>query len=458
MTTVHIGCGAGFAGDRFDAAGPVIAALARRDGPRVLIFECLAERTLALAQGEARRGAPGWSPFLDRYLGPHLGPALAAGVTIVTNLGAADPLGAARRVQALARERGLPVPRVAAVTGDDLRETQADDAIRALPVLDGAEVLHQPLLSANAYLGAGPVAAAVATGADVVLVGRTTDSALVLGPLIHHHGWDPADADLMAAGTIAGHLLECGAQVTGAYFADPGFKDVPDLAHVGFPLAAIAADGTLEITKPEGTGGRVSRAAVIEQLLYEMHDPAAYLVPDCTADVTAARVEETGPDRVRVSGVRGRAPPEALKATVCVEDGWMGEGEISYAGPNALARARLAAEVVGARLAARNLAPGLDLVGAGASHDRGDLARTAARALPENGDYRLRCALRAPDRETAALAGEEITALYCSGPAGGGGVRTALTPQVATASVRVPREAVRPRVTVLDPDGAEAAA
>ncbi len=456
MTTVHIGCGAGFAGDRFDAAGPVIADLARREGPRFLMFECLAERTLALAQGEKRRDPQrGWSPFLDRYLAPHLGPALAAGVRIVSNLGAANPLGAARRVQALARELGLPPIRVAALEGDDLRETHSDAEIRALPVLDGAEVLHQPLLAANAYLGARPVAEALATGADVVLVGRTTDSALALGPLIHAHGWDPEDLGRMAAGTLAGHLLECGAQVTGAYFADPGFKDVPDLAHVGFPIAAIAPDGTLTLGKPAATGGRVDRATVTEQILYEMHDPAAYLTPDCTLDVTALRLTEPEPDRVVLSGARGRPPPDTLKATVCVEDGWLGEAEISYAGPNAYARARLAAEVVATRLHERNLAPALDIVGAGASHDRGDLARTDARGLRGDGDYRVRAALRAPDRDTAALAVEEITALYCSGPAAGGGVRGGTTPQVATASVLVRPEAVAPRITVVGPGGAE---
>lgn len=454
MSTVHIGCGAGFAGDRFDAAGPVLAELARREGPKFLMFECLAERTLALAQEERRRlPERGWSPFLDRYLAPHLGAALAGGVRIVTNLGAANPLGAARRVQALAAELGLPVPRVAALTGDDLRETMEDAAIRALPLLDGADVIGKPLLSANVYLGAQPVAAALATGADVVLVGRTTDSALALGPLIHALGWDPADLDLMAAGTIAGHLLECGAQATGAYFADPGLKDVPDLAHVGFPVARIDADGTLEIGKPEGTGGRVDRATITEQLLYEMHDPSAYLVPDCTADITAATLTRTAPDRITLRGIRGHPPPERLKATVCVEDGWMGEAEISYAGPNALARTSLAAEVVRARLAAHNLLPALDIIGAGAALDRGDLGRSLGRGLPGDGDYRLRAALRAEDRDVAARVCEEVTALYCSGPAGGGGVRTHLAPQVATASVLVPRAAVRPRVTLLAPDG-----
>ena len=284
--TVYIGCGAGFAGDRFDAAAAIIAELAGCDAPKYLMFECLAERTLASAQLEKLKDpSRGYSPFLDQYFTRHLGPAMSAGVKIVSNLGAANPIAGAHRVREIAAEQGLRQPSVAVVMGDDLTETMNEDEIRALPVMDGQEVIDRTMRAANVYLGAEPVAEAVATGADIVLVGRTTDSALALGPLIHEFGWN--DLDRLAAGTIAGHLLECGAQVTGAYFADPGKKDVPDLAHVGFPIAEVAEDGGFVITKPKGTGGLVNRATVTEQLLYEMHDPAAYLVPDVTCDITS---------------------------------------------------------------------------------------------------------------------------------------------------------------------------
>lgn len=446
--TVYIGCGAGFAGDRFDAAARIIAELASRDAPKYLMFECLAERTLASAQLEkVKDPAKGYSPFLDQYFRRHLGPAMTAGVRIVSNLGAANPLAGAHRVRAIAAEQGLPAPRVAVVMGDDLMETMSEDDIRALPLIDGGNIIDRPMRAANVYLGAAPVAEAVATEADVILVGRTTDSALALGPLIHEYGW--ANLDRLAAGTIAGHLLECGAQVTGAYFADPGVKDVPDLAHVGFPIAEIASDGGFVITKPNGTGGLVNKATVTEQLLYEMHDPAAYLVPDATCDVTQLTLAEDGTDRIHVSGVRGHTPPEKLKATVSVDFGWMAEAEISYAGRGALARAQLAGEIVETRMRDAGVTEKIafDLIGAGATFGRGAKQLTNE---PGHGDYRLRLAVITDEREVAQLLNDELYHLYCSGPSAGGGIRNALIPQMATASVMVDRSDISPRVEAIE--------
>lgn len=445
-TRVLIGCGAGFAGDRFDASGPILDRFAGETGPRYLMFECLGERTLALAQAELRRDpALGYSPFLDRYLAPVLGRAMASGTRIVSNLGAANPAAGALRTQALAREIGAPVPRVAIVLGDDLRAQMTDGEIRTLPRLDGAALIDKPIVAANVYLGAEPVRDAVATGADIVLVGRTTDSALALGPLMHEFGWD--DLHRLATGTIVGHLLECGGQITGAYFADPGFKDVPDLAHVGFPIAEVAAEGTFVITKPEGTGGSVTRATVTEQLLYEMHDPAAYLVPDVTCDVTGLTLAEDGADRIRVDGVRGSEPPDTLKATVSVDNGWMAEAEMSYAGPNALARAELAAAIVETRICEAGVKDrlGVDILGAGATFGRG---RKQRRPAAPDGDYRVRLSLISDDKDHARLVIEELQALYCSGPAGGGGFRSSLSPQIATASVLVPRSVMDGKVEI----------
>ncbi|MBY8975375.1 DUF1446 domain-containing protein [Rhodobacteraceae bacterium NNCM2] len=446
MTKVHIGCGAGFAGDRFDASLPVIRALAGHDGPKYLMFEVLAERTLALAQ-QIRQGDPdrGFSPFLDAYMRLALPLAMAAGVRIVSNMGAANPLGAGRRVQELARELGLAAPRVAVVTGDDLTEVMSEAEIRACPTMEGTDLAGRPLIAANAYLGARPVAEALATGADIVLVGRTTDSALALGPLIHEFGWAADDWARLGAGVVTGHLLECGAQVTGAYFADPGFKDVPDLARVGFPIAEIAEDGTMTITKPDGTGGCVTRATVTEQILYEMHDPAAYLTPDATTNITGVQLTDEGPDRVRVSGASGHKPPETLKATICVENGWMGEAEISYAGPNALARARLAGEVVAERLAMQgvNQQPRVEVIGAGSV-----LTGGAPAEAPADGDYRTRVAMLSETREGAQMVADEVLSLFCSGPAAGGGVRSHVTAQMATASILVPRERIEAGVKI----------
>ena len=451
MSIVHIGCGAGFSGDRFDAAGPVVADLMGRDGPRYLMFEVLAERTLAVAQ-RLKLDDPnaGYSPFLDKYLAPILADCLSNQIRIVSNLGAANPLGAARRVQAMAAEMGIRAPKIAVLIGDDLRAYMDSDEIAAFPTMEGLEIEGRPILSANVYLGGRDVAAALAEDPDIVLVGRTTDSALALGPLIHEFGWREDALDRLAAGTLCGHLLECGAQVTGAYFADPGFKDTPDLWRVGFPIGEASADGDIVITKAAQTGGMVTRATVTEQILYEMHDPGAYLTPDVMLDVTELELVEAGPDRVRATGARGRPPPETLKATICMDGGWLGEAEMTYAGANALARAELAGEVVRERLGAEGMNEPLrvDILGTGAVHDGGDPERRGARRLAFDGEYRVRVAARSVDRARAAQVIDELQSLYCSGPAAGGGFRQHLTPEISTASVLIPRERVAPHVRV----------
>ncbi len=449
MTRVFVGCGAGFAGDRFDAAGPVVDTLARCDGERFLIFEVLAERTLAIAQ-RLRGHDPdgGYSPYLDHYLEPILAKAKANEVRIVTNMGAANPMGAAKRVHAIAAEQGIEGLRVAVVAGDDLLAVHPAETIREQLTVEGLSLQDRDIVAANAYLGTRPIADALALDADVVLVGRTTDAALTLGPLMHVHGWAWDDWDRLAQGTLAGHLLECGAQVTGAYFADPGFKDVPDLAEVGFPIAEIDEAGEIVVTKAADTGGLVSRATVIEQVLYEIHDPAAYLTPDVTLDLGEVRVEEIAPNWVRVTGAQGRPPPPTLKATVSVDGGWLGEGEITYAGPNALARAELAAEVVRRRCQILGVQEALrvDIHGAGGVHDNDMGSRRAGRDLPKDGEYRVRAAVRSRDREVAQRISDEVLSLYCSGPAAGAGVRQWVGEQVSTASILIDRDMVEPHV------------
>lgn len=453
MDRVFIGCGAGFAGDRFDAAVPVVRTLARRDGARFLVYEVLAERTLAIAQ-KLRRENPdaGFSPFLDLYLPLVLRECVQHDIRIVTNMGAANPLGAARRVQALAHELGIAGLRVAALTGDNLLDTMSAEEVREQPLIEGLALGDRTIIAANAYLGADCVAQALSTHAHVVLVGRTTDAALSLGPLLHVHGWQPQQLELLAQGTACGHLLECGAQLTGAYFADPGYKDVPDLAHVGFPIAEVDADGGLVVTKADGTGGHVNRASVVEQLLYEVHDPFHYITPDVVLDMGGIDVEEIGADRVRVSGARGKPAPATLKATVSVDAGWLGEGEISYAGPNALARAELAAHAVRERCRSIGVQETVrvEVLGTFALFDADDGTRRARVHAAPDGEYRVRAAVRSRDRATAQRVSDEVLSLYCSGPAGGAGVRQQVTPQIGTASVLVDRRRVQPRVTLVE--------
>ena len=435
---LKIGCAAGFSGDRTDGAAPIVAQFARDGGPSVLIFETLAERTLALAQ-IARRGNPdgGYEPLLDDLVSPVLRTCLEAGIPIVSNFGAANPAGAARRIAAIAADQGLRPPRIAIVEGDDL----SGEDHRPL-LADAAAGLE--VVSANAYLGAEAIAAALRDGADVVVCGRVSDPSLAVGPALAHFGWALDDWDRLGRATMAGHLLECGTQVSGGYYADPGVKDIPGMATLGYPIAEIDADGHCTVTKAAGTGGRIDSHTVREQLLYEVHDPAAYLTPDVVADISEADVTEAGPDRVRLTGVRGHRRPDGLKVNICHATGWLAEGEISYAGVRAEARARLAARTLGERLAGLGRIR-TDLIGV-ASIFGDDDGRWLDRH-PDSGarDVRLRVAMNHRDRASADRLCREVTALYCCGPAGGGGVRTALRQRLGTVSTLVPREAVTPR-------------
>jgi hypothetical protein len=449
---LRIGCAAGFSGDRTDAAQPVVDALVASGGPAVLIFETLAERTLALAQ-LARRANPdaGYEPLLVDMLRPVLERCLAHRIRIVSNFGAANPAGAARRIAALAQELGMPIPRIAIVEGDDLSAEARRPLLRAaLAESTAVEVGLESMVSANAYIGAEPIADALLAGADIVVTGRVADPSLAVGPALAHFGWARDDWNRLARATMAGHLLECGAQVSGGYYADPGYKDIPDLAHAGYPIAEIDADGHCTITKPPGTGGRIDQHTVKEQLLYEVHDPAAYLTPDVVADLREARVVEVAPDRVRLEGVCGRERPSSLKVNVFREQGWLAEGEISYAGARAESRARLAGEILRERLLHLGKLR-IDLIGAGSVLGDDDGRWLAAQPRGEARDVRLRVAMIHAERLQAERLPREVTALYTCGPAGGGGVRTALKQRLSTLSCFVPRGDVPTRFAFLEP-------
>ncbi|NDV89443.1 acyclic terpene utilization AtuA family protein [Aurantimonas aggregata] len=435
----RVGCGAGFGGDRLDAAISVVAALVASGEPACLMFETLAERTLALAQRERGAGRIGYDAHLIDRLAPVLAACLDNRISIVGNFGAADPLGAAAAICDLASRLRCRVPRIAVVTGDDLMSGSRPEGLAALLASGVPE--GEGVISANVYLGAREIAAAVREGADIVVTGRVADPALAVGPIAAHFGWnfdDPAQLDRLASATMAGHLLECGAQVTGGYFCDPGFKDVDGQDRIGFPICEIGPDGALVVTKAPGTGGCVTVQTVKEQLLYEIHDPRAYLTPDVVLDLGEVDVREIAPDRVLVSGARGRPRPETLKATVCYEGGFIGEGEISYAGPNALARARAAMDTVKRRVDPE-LKIRADLIGSVSLFAGDDGSHMAQTPLPDSADVRLRIAVASKDRKLVEAAVYEVGALYTCGPAGGGGVRTGVRSRVSTGSVLVPR-------------------
>jgi hypothetical protein len=368
MRKVRIGAGAGYSGDRIEPA----VELAEQGELDYLVFECLAERTIALAQQEKRKDpARGYDPLLAERMTAVLGRCRASGTRIVTNAGAANPVAGATRVREIARSLGLAGLRIAVVGGDDVLALLAGEDIRLEGASGTLAALGERVVSANAYIGAAPIVEALAGGADVVITGRAADPALFLAPLVHEFGWSLGDWTRLGQGTLVGHLLECAGQVTGGYFADPGFKDVAGLGRLGFPIAEVDEEGSAVITKIPGSGGRVSEATCKEQLLYEIHDPSRYLTPDVVADFSNVTISEIAPDRVSVRGGAGHPRPERLKVSVGYLDGFVGEGQISYAGPGALARARLALEIVAERLrlsGARVRDARYDLIGVDALH------------------------------------------------------------------------------------------
>jgi len=435
---MRIGCGAGFSSDRLDGA----VDLARDGALDALVFECVGERTLAFGHRD-RRADPskGYNPQLEARLRAVWPLTLAGGCTIVTNMGVANPLRAAEVAMAL----GIEGASVAAVLGDDVTDSIGPDTLLDGGAMTVADV-DRTLLGANAYLGSDALLPALESGASLVIGGRLADPSMFLSLLRHRYGWEADDWSLMGAGTLVGHLMECGTQITGGYFADPGHKEVPNLAHVGYPIAEVDADGAVTITKLPEAGGMVTAATVKEQLIYEVHDPSAYLTPDVTADFSQVNIDDRGGDRVLLSGAGGRQRPDTLKVTVAFDGGWLAEGEVSYAGRGAVDRARLAGDIAEERLRkvhgfTEDLR--IDLIGVNSLHRHQDYGAPAAET-----DVRLRVAGRFRDRERADLLLWEVESLLCCGPAGGGGYRGRATPSVVTHDAYLPRGDVPTSVEV----------
>ncbi|WP_416865993.1 MAG: acyclic terpene utilization AtuA family protein [Imperialibacter sp.] len=433
---IRIGGGAGFSGDRLEPA----VVLAEKGDLDYLVLECLAERTIALAQKRKQADpSKGYDPLLERritLLLPHL---VKHKVRLVTNMGAANSLAAAAKVLEIAKKLHLSV-KVAAVTGDDVFG-QIDPNQQALETARPLKESGQ-LLSANAYIGIDAILPALESGADIIITGRVADPSLFLAPMVHAFGWKTDDYDLLGKGTVIGHLLECAGQITGGYFMDPGKKEVPDPANLGFPFADVDADGSATISKVGGTGGVVNLMTAKEQLLYEVVNPHEYYTPDVIADFTSVRLKEIGKDMVHVSGGGGKARPSTFKVSVGYQAFWLGEGEISYAGTNAIQKAKLAGQMIEERLKDRMDDLRVDLVGVNA------IFRGTFDQQIESAEVRLRVAGRAQKMEVAALVGEEVEALYTNGPAGGGGARKYVNEIVGIVSVLLDRGLVVPQVTV----------
>ena len=440
--TFRIGTGAGFSSDRLDPAIDLV----KRGQLDTIIFECVGERTLAFGHRD-RAADPGlgYNALLETRLRALLPLCQAHGTRLITNMGVANPDAAAQLAVRIAQELGLNGLRIAAVTGDDVRTLIHDESPLHEPSCTVAET-GRSILGANAYLGADAIIPALEDDAHVVITGRVADPSLFLAPIMHHFNWTTDDWTRLGAGTLVGHLMECAAQVTGGYFADPGYKSVPNLAYVGFPLAEVCADGTAVITKLTDTGGIVSSQTVKEQMLYEVHNPAAYLTPDVSADFSTVNVSEAGADRVQVSNASGTARPDQLKVTVAFDGGYLAEAEVSYAGPGAVDRAALAGAIVKDRI---NKVHGIqtscrtDLIGLNALH------QIETESAPNIQDVRLRAALRTNEYDAAQALLWEVEALLCCGPAGGGGYRGHIEPSVLTYSTFVKRDQVTPEIEIL---------
>ena len=442
MRTIRIGAGAGYSGDRIEPA----VDLAKRGKLHYLVFECLAERTIAMAQ-QARRGDPngGFDPLLTERFTAVLRPCAANKLKIITNMGAANPVGAARAAASVARELGVSGLKIAAVAGDDVMEAVRHRDLPLIEMQGRAADVADRMISANAYLGAGPIVEALAGGADVVITGRVSDPALFLAPLMHEFGWASDDWDRLGKGTVVGHLLECAGQITGGYFVDPGYKDAPNLARLGFPLAEVREDGSAVIGKLSATGGTVNLKTCKEQLLYEVHDPARYYQPDVVADFSNVRLDQAGPDCVAVSGGTGYARTDTLKVSIGYFDGYVGEGQFSYAGPGALARARLALQIVAERLKLTAVATKqlrLEIIGIDSLH-RGPLVGRG----PEPQEARIRVIGRTDSLKDATRIGDEVETLWLNGPAGGGGAWKSARQVIAVVSTLFPRSDVKTSVT-----------
>ena len=437
MKKIRIGSGAGYSGDRIEPA----VELVKKGDIQYLVFECLAERTIAIAQqAKMKDQNAGYDGLLAQRMEAVLLSCKEKGIKIITNMGAANPIAGAQKIKEIAQKLGIIGLKIAAVTGDDVVEIVRDGDYTILETGENLSTIKEHIVSANAYLGTAAIVEALGNGADVIITGRVSDPALFLAPLLHEFKWSPEDWDMMGKGTVIGHLLECAGQITGGYFADPGYKDVQGLARLGFPIAEVQQDGTFIITKVIGSGGKVTLATCKEQLLYEIHNPVAYITPDVVADFTGVEFTQVGEDQVQVKGGKGQPKTDFLKASIGYVDSYMGEGQISYAGPGAVARGRLALEIVEERLKIMGVQYQelkLDLIGIDSLH-----SSKISRTEHEPYEVRVRVAGRTQSMKEAIRIGNEVETLYTNGPAGGGGATKSARQVVAMVSALVPRSLV----------------
>lgn len=449
-TTVRIGGGSAFWGD--SAIGPV--QLVKKGELNYLVLEYLAELTMSLlVRAKAKDPELGYATdFVTGAMRSTLKDIAAKRIRVITNAGGVNPSGCAQALAQLADELGVHV-KIAIVDGDDLLPRIATLRRAGIQEMSTHDALPPVITSANAYLGAFPIARALDAGADIVITGRCVDSALTLGPLIHEFGWTDHAYDLLAAGSLAGHILECGTQATGGIHTD--WEDVPDWANIGYPIAECDANGTFVITKAPGTGGLVNRLTVAEQLGYEVGDPSVYLLPDVIADFTEVQLTEIGPDRVRVEGARGRAPTPTLKVSATYADGWRCTATRTIVGAKAAAKAeRYSRELIQRcnMLNAENrLAPLSEVCTEILGTEQSSFGPNATTTPPR--EVVLRIAVKHSDRKALGIFAREVAPFATNGPPGvsGSGVgRSTIQPVLRLYSFLLPKENCQPIVRLPD--------
>lgn len=441
MKKLRIGSGAGYAGDRLEPA----IELMEKGNLDYISFECLAERTIAIAQQQKQLNhEKGYNGLLEHRMEKVLPLAHKNKIKVITNMGAANPQSAVNVICKMAEEMGLKGLKVAGVFGDDVFDKL--DTYKNVTVWETGKPLSEldgEVISANVYMGIDGIVKALENGADIIVTGRVSDPALFLAPLVYELGWDINNYDLMGKGTLIGHLLECGGQVTGGYYAEPGKKDVERPWDLGFPIIEVSENGEFIVTKVEGSGGLVTKDTCTEQMIYEIHNPKEYFTPDCVADFSNVTFENISNDVVSVKGATGRNKTETLKVSLGYKDCFIGEGEISYGGPNCYERAKLAALIVEKRLAITNVKFDelkIDFIGINGIYKNNDRKYNT----PE--EVRLRVAARTKSKYDAVQIGNEVETLYTNGPAGGGGATKSVSEIVSVASILIPRNDVEAKV------------
>lgn len=447
MKKVRIGSGAGYAGDRIEPA----IELMKKGNLDYIIFECLAERTIAIGQQQKLKdSSKGYNEFLEYRMKQVLPLCIEKKIKVITNMGSANPISAAKVVKQIAENLGIKGLKIAAVLGDDIFSNI--DKYMNYEILEtgkNLESIKSQIISANAYIGTQGIIEALNNGADIVITGRVADPSLTLAPLMFEFGWDKENYELLGKGTLAGHLLECGGQVTGGYFADPGYKDVPELWNLGFPIAEISENGEIVITKLEDAGGMVTEDTCKEQMIYEIHDPSSYLTPDVIADFSQVNITEIEKNKVLLIGASGKEKTGLFKTSVGYKDCYIGEGEMSYGGSGAYERAKLAGEIIKKRLEYVNAQIEelkIDYIGVNSLY-KDSLSDALNKRNKNFNEVRLRVAARTLNKVDATIIGNEVEALYTNGPAGGGGARKGVKEIVSVASIFVPSDDINIKVT-----------